>query len=147
MDSSKNARPSSFRPLVPGASASLASTSNSNSVSVNPQKSTYLLKPSILAKVASYNSEIEFIDAEIDRLKEARAEFVVLRTKAERELDGLSASAKLPSSALEARASTSGMRKPSAAIDYTTEFEWSGEMKRKMKKVFGIDNFRLCQEG
>ncbi|KZT18931.1 ATP-dependent DNA helicase [Neolentinus lepideus HHB14362 ss-1] len=33
-------------------------------------------------------------------------------------------------------------------IDYnTTNFEWTHELKARMKKVFGIDNFRLCQRG
>jgi ATP-dependent DNA helicase Q1 len=32
-------------------------------------------------------------------------------------------------------------------IDYTLEFDWSYELKARMKKVFGIDNFRLCQQG
>jgi hypothetical protein len=34
-------------------------------------------------------------------------------------------------------------------IDYghDTGFEWGKALKGQMKRVFGIDNFRLCQEG
>ncbi|TFK49250.1 ATP-dependent DNA helicase [Heliocybe sulcata] len=33
-------------------------------------------------------------------------------------------------------------------IDYNAaNFEWTHELKTRMRKVFGIDNFRLCQQG
>lgn len=32
-------------------------------------------------------------------------------------------------------------------VNYFTQFDWSGELKRRMKRVFGFDIFRLCQEG
>ena len=32
-------------------------------------------------------------------------------------------------------------------IDYTKEMDWSDALKARMKNVFGIDNFRLCQQG
>lgn len=33
-------------------------------------------------------------------------------------------------------------------IDYGHDaFEWAKALKGQMKRVFGIDNFRLCQEG
>jgi ATP-dependent DNA helicase Q1 len=34
-----------------------------------------------------------------------------------------------------------------ATINYFSQFDWSGELKRRMKHVFGFDEFRLCQEG
>ena len=27
------------------------------------------------------------------------------------------------------------------------EFEWSGQLKSKLRRIFGIDDFRLCQKG
>jgi len=34
------------------------------------------------------------------------------------------------------------------SIDYMgQDFEWSKQLKSKLKKVFGIDDFRLCQKG
>ncbi|GLB39373.1 putative ATP-dependent DNA helicase [Lyophyllum shimeji] len=41
-----------------------------------------------------------------------------------------------------------GKGKAKEGIDYTHEqFEWTHGLKAKMKAVFGINNFRLCQEG
>lgn len=41
-----------------------------------------------------------------------------------------------------------GKGKATTGINYSTEeFEWSGFLKTRMKAVFGIDNFRLCQKG
>jgi hypothetical protein len=36
---------------------------------------------------------------------------------------------------------------PAVIQNYFDEFEWSGRMKAQMRKVFGIENFRLAQEG
>ncbi|CCL98046.1 uncharacterized protein FIBRA_00040 [Fibroporia radiculosa] len=38
-------------------------------------------------------------------------------------------------------------RSAGSRIDYHTEYEWSDALRGKMKAVFGIDNFRLCQHG
>jgi ATP-dependent DNA helicase Q1 len=41
-----------------------------------------------------------------------------------------------------------GKAKAKQGIDYTAnEFEWLHGVKAKMKEVFGINDFRLCQEG
>ena len=33
-------------------------------------------------------------------------------------------------------------------VNYLSDdYEWSKHMKNTMRKVFGIDNYRLCQEG
>jgi ATP-dependent DNA helicase Q1 len=34
-----------------------------------------------------------------------------------------------------------------ATINYFSQFDWTGELKRRMKRIFGFDEFRLCQEG
>jgi ATP-dependent DNA helicase Q1 len=34
-----------------------------------------------------------------------------------------------------------------ATINYFSQFDWSGELKKRMKQVFGFNEFRLCQEG
>ncbi|KAG8818854.1 hypothetical protein FRC19_010280 [Serendipita sp. 401] len=31
--------------------------------------------------------------------------------------------------------------------NYFSQFDWSPELKRRMKRVFGFQDFRLCQEG
>lgn len=41
-----------------------------------------------------------------------------------------------------------GKSKEQPGINYSTEqFDWSGGLKARMKAVFGIKEFRLCQEG
>lgn len=46
------------------------------------------------------------------------------------------------------RVDTKGKGKAMAGIDYMTEpFDWSEGLKARMKAVFGIHSFRLCQEG
>jgi ATP-dependent DNA helicase Q1 len=34
-----------------------------------------------------------------------------------------------------------------SSINYTQEFEWTTSMKMRMKDIFGINSFRMCQEG
>ena len=36
---------------------------------------------------------------------------------------------------------------PAVIQNYFDEFEWSGRLRDQMRKVFGIENFRLAQEG
>jgi len=36
---------------------------------------------------------------------------------------------------------------PAVIQNYFDEFEWSGMLRDQMRKVFGIENFRLAQEG
>ncbi len=36
---------------------------------------------------------------------------------------------------------------PAVIQNYFEEFEWSGKLREQMRRVFGIENFRLAQEG
>jgi ATP-dependent DNA helicase Q1 len=46
------------------------------------------------------------------------------------------------------RVDAKGKGKAKQGINYTTEpFDWSEGLKARMKAVFGIQSFRLCQEG
>jgi ATP-dependent DNA helicase Q1 len=47
-----------------------------------------------------------------------------------------------------ARVDPKGKGKVSQGINYaTSDFVWSGSLKARMKAVFGINDFRLCQRG
>jgi len=47
-----------------------------------------------------------------------------------------------------ARVDPKGKGKASQGINYSTsDFVWSGSLKARMKAVFGINDFRLCQRG
>jgi ATP-dependent DNA helicase Q1 len=49
---------------------------------------------------------------------------------------------------LNPRVDTKGKGKAKGGINYMTEpFDWSEGLKARMKAVFGIQSFRLCQEG
>ena len=46
------------------------------------------------------------------------------------------------------RVDVKGKGKAKEGINYMTEpFDWSEGLKARMKAVFGIQSFRLCQEG
>jgi ATP-dependent DNA helicase Q1 len=49
------------------------------------------------------------------------------------------------------RSTSSSLTRPSSGqpvINYQADkFEWSGAIRALLKKEFGLDNFRLCQEG
>ena len=46
------------------------------------------------------------------------------------------------------RVDTKGKGKTKEGINYMTEpFDWSDGLKARMKAVFGIQSFRLCQQG
>ncbi|KAF8880470.1 P-loop containing nucleoside triphosphate hydrolase protein [Gymnopilus junonius] len=49
--------------------------------------------------------------------------------------------------ALEKQLSQSTRKAPSGINYSTTDFEWSDALKARMKSVFGINDFRLCQRG
>jgi ATP-dependent DNA helicase Q1 len=74
--------------------------------------------------------------------KEVRAEY----DKLQAQLDASSRSRNT-----EDRSTSSSLTRPSSGqslINYQTDkFEWSGAIRALLKKQFGLDNFRLCQEG
>lgn len=86
--------------------------------------------------------EIEQFDAEIEKYEEE-----LLSIKALIDLRKEERKQKLQE--LEAtRASYSRKGKDKDGIDYGKEkFEWLPSLKARMKEVFGINSFRLCQEG
>lgn len=97
-------------------------------------------------RLGALEIEINDIDADIQRLQELKNRLLAekrdisaqLKTHGGR-LQGLS----------ESTANGHGpQRVESGKTDYTTErFEWTGELKARMKAIFNIGAFRLCQEG
>ena len=48
----------------------------------------------------------------------------------------------------DTRVDAKGKGKARESINYMTEpFDWTEGLKARMKAVFGIQSFRLCQEG
>lgn len=107
---------------------------------------SYVVKSRIQARIGALDSEMASIDQDIAQLVRVKSDLAKEKRALQSELDAVG------STKSKAEASTSTFANISAAvssntIDYNEEFEWSGPMKGRMKDVFGISNFRLCQEG
>ncbi|KAJ7042384.1 P-loop containing nucleoside triphosphate hydrolase protein [Mycena alexandri] len=107
-----------------------------------PSRSTagapaYIRRQKLNQEIAACDAELAQIDEDISKLKELAA---LRREERQRLLDELDHAS--------APVNTKGKGKAMGGTDYSLpDFEWSGELKLQMKRVFGIDNFRLCQQG
>lgn len=105
---------------------------------------SYLAKSRINARIGSLDSEIASIDHDIAQLAKLKQELVKERRTLQVELDAVDTTRSVE----HANAPCSSKSKESPGIiDYTEEFEWSGSMHGRMREVFGINSFRLCQQG
>lgn len=97
-------------------------------------------------RASELNKEITSIDDQISDLQRLRADLVAQASNVKQQLNSLSGqpsrSALVDTSMAQNRTSTRH-----DAIDYTQEFDWTSPMKDRMKQVFSIRSFRLCQEG
>ena len=103
---------------------------SSNSADFNPKKQ-------LISRISKLETEIE--DCRIDMIEIQKRMESHLREKEvlERQL-----------AQSDPRASAKGKGKAKEGINYMTEpFDWSEGLKARMKAVFGIQSFRLCQEG
>ncbi|KAJ7786162.1 P-loop containing nucleoside triphosphate hydrolase protein [Mycena metata] len=97
----------------------------------------YIRRQKLNQEIAKCDAELAQIDEDISKLKELAALRREERQKLLDELDHASAPV-----------NAKGKGKAIGGTDYSLpDFEWSGELKLQMKRVFGIDNFRLCQQG
>ncbi|KAJ1299658.1 hypothetical protein OPQ81_009110 [Rhizoctonia solani] len=103
---------------------------------------SYIRESELQAHLSSLDAELASIDAEIQALQEARRNILQEKGALQREL----ATTRAPARTLKNAAIAS---KASGAINYadTSGFEWTDEVKKRMRGVFGIKEFRLCQEG
>ncbi|CAE6448446.1 unnamed protein product [Rhizoctonia solani] len=102
---------------------------------------SYLRKNELQAHLSSLDAELASIDAEIQALQQARQNILKEKEALQREL----ATRRAPTRAVKNSTST----KTAGAINYADQvgFEWTDEVKKRMTTVFGIKEFRLCQEG
>ncbi|KAG8812896.1 hypothetical protein FRC17_001761 [Serendipita sp. 399] len=108
------------------------------------------------------HAEIESVDNEMAKLKQLRQELdaelrditqeleqLKQRRLTTADLHGLSRHSNV-SLMQKDRLQTSGSGRKSGGqtgTNYFSQFDWSPELKRRMKRVFGFHDFRLCQEG
>lgn len=129
---------------------------NSFVLALSPQRSTtrlHLYRDNSMLQGSSHSGEIQTnrqnlnqqlsiidgeltsIDKEIENLRKLRSTLVTEREEILNKLKDTSTSNR----SVQARKGVGG-------INYHENFEWSEAMKARMKVVFGINSFRLCQE-
>ncbi|OCH86014.1 ATP-dependent DNA helicase [Obba rivulosa] len=94
-------------------------------------------------RLSSIRAEIASIDDEILRLQ-------VLRATLDEEKEDVIQSLRVGQSStgpIDPVGNSKGKGRQYATVDYTAQFDWSGSLKAKMTSIFGIEKFRLCQEG
>jgi ATP-dependent DNA helicase Q1 len=122
----------------------LASSSSSHNRGRNKQPQplrggtgTDLEKQRIISRIAELEAEVEGCRVNITEIQTQMEIYLEEKETLERQLaESIS------------RVDTKGKRKAKEGINYMTEpFDWSDGLKAQMKAVFGIQSFRLCQEG
>lgn len=107
-------------------------------------QAAYVRKQELNGRLGALEIEINDIDADIKRLQE-------LKNRLLTEKRDISAQLKTHGGSLQGLPGSTAdgpQRVESGKTDYTTErFEWTGELKARMKAIFNINAFRLCQEG
>lgn len=101
---------------------------------------SYLRKQIVTGQLSKIEEEISSIDDDITKLKAARSLLILDRERILKELKGTQSAPVL--------SDRKGKGKATGGIDYQGgKFDWDEVLKVRMKKVFGIDNLRLCQRG
>jgi hypothetical protein len=95
--------------------------------------------------IEEYNTRLEGIRAKIKALQAEEKELAKEKTAFLAHQRQETKASTRPSGALFSREAT--LVPTEQTTNYFSSFEWSDIMKAKMSKVFGIDEFRLCQEG
>lgn len=125
---------SSSRPHAPG------STQN------NADEPSYLAKTRIQNRIGALDSEIASIEDDIAQLAKVKSDLLKEKRELQSELDSVD-SKRFKTRHDDNFATPGNTKQKENTIDYMEEFDWSSPLKIQMKRVFGIDSFRLCQEG
>jgi ATP-dependent DNA helicase Q1 len=121
----------------------------SKAVSSTPTRSVESESHRLNDRIAEIDRDISKCDQKIEELQTQRALWASERDQLLGKLRQLPLS--IPSQSLSSASSVNRKGKGKEtenSIDYHLEaFEWSRELKTTMKRVFNIDDFRLCQRG
>jgi ATP-dependent DNA helicase Q1 len=102
---------------------------------------SYEQKQALNDRLTQLEAEINSIDMDIKNLKTARTILV-------REREHIISEINPSVSTRHGLAAQKDDLNPGNVIDYSGEFvEWHSILKARMKNVFGISSFRLCQQG
>jgi len=127
--------------------AQLLSTTETVSTPRSAQNEpSYIQKNRIQTEIGKLDAEFLSINQEIARLEAAKQTVQQEKANLQKQLNALSKTNQVaPISFIQGESSTARTR---TGTNYSlSNFEWSGGMKARMYEVFGIQDFRLCQEG
>ncbi|KAL4258185.1 ATP-dependent DNA helicase [Pleurotus pulmonarius] len=119
---------------------------SSASISSSNQNLNYLDRRKDLQKrIAGIESEIQSYDEELRKIQDVRA--LRMREKGDLE-DQLEALRQQNIFGVGGNPQGKGKQPLKDVLDYgSDDFQWVPQLKTKLQKVFGIQNFRLCQQG
>lgn len=107
---------------------------------------SYLRKQNLNGELNKIEREISDVVQNIKELRDLHSDLLQQKSKIEKQLGEVQPTPNGMNGTTDRKGKGKGKAKQDS-IDYTLEFDWSYELKARMKKVFGIDNFRLCQQG
>lgn len=102
------------------------------------------VKQDLVSRRGALAAEIASLDAEIAQFQALRGELVAEQLDIEEKLKGLVGKARVDK---QERGGAGSSAHGARGIDYMQEFDWNDKLKKQMQAVFGIDAFRLCQQG
>jgi ATP-dependent DNA helicase Q1 len=121
--------------------SSLTGSGEASSSSKKTVDQPSLVREHALKKqIAAVRNEIAEYDVELRKMQELRT----LRAQDERDL--LTQLHALQHGRRAGTSDTTGTGKAAGEIDYSVDWDWSKQMQVKMKNIFGINGFRLCQK-
>lgn len=119
-----------------------AGPSRSSDINTNSEPA-WAQKQTLDRSLTSISIEINDVDQQIKDLQELRGTLVRKKKDIEKQLGDVQ-----QTSTRVGPVDRKGKGKAvQGGIDYMKEMDWSDALKARMKNVFGIDNFRLCQQG
>jgi hypothetical protein len=104
----------------------------SNAQSGSASRRNNDVRQDMIARRAVHQAELKRLDEEIRVIGDLRRQQIQSIQDIAQQID-----------ALDERVASG----PAVIQNYFDKFEWSGRLRGQMRKVFGIENFRLAQEG
>lgn len=101
------------------------------------------------SRIGDLDAEIQGCRADIEQIQNRIHECIKEKQKLERHLQELSMiDRNVKQEGMKVKLKGKGKASAHGGINYFTEtFDWTDGLKSRMKSVFGIREFRLCQEG
>lgn len=118
--------------------------STSTSTTTDAGESSYRHHQALHGKIAKLDDEIKSVREDIGRLRDLEA---VLQTE-RKDLVSQTKKDATPARKYEGKGKEKVVGgEAGQPIDYTSPKDWDKPLKEKMRRVFGIQSFRMCQQG